>query len=269
MLYRLSVSGIALRARIVRCLACGLLCVFTSGCATLYNPATGRNEFILMPTATEVALGNNVHQQLKSEFTLSTDQRAIERLQRIGARVAAVSDRRDYTYQFYLIEKDEMNACTTPGGNIYMFRGLMNKLESDDAIAAVLAHEVGHCAARHTAKRFQAVLGYNLISMVVFSQVGADEKIKSTAMGASNTVMNLVFSAYSRKDEYQADTLGIKYLRLAGYDPNAMIQVLAVLRQESKGPRGPLLLRSHPYLEDRIAALEKQLAQPPYMARSK
>jgi len=76
---------------------------------------------------------------------------------------------------------------------------------------------------------------------------------------SSNMVMNLVFSAYGRKDEFEADILGVKYLRLAGYDPNASVAVLEVLKRESDDPGGPTVLRSHPHIPDRIEAVKKEI----------
>ena len=152
-----------------------------------------------------------------------------------------------------------MNAFTTPGGNIYLFSGLMDKLTTDDQIASVLAHEIGHCAARHTVKKYQAALGYNLIGSIALGQV-AGEKAKEITSMSSNVIMNLVFSAYGRKDEYEADHLGVKYLRMAGYDQKAMITTLETLDEESKGAGAPLVLRSHPYIPDRIEAIKKEIS---------
>jgi predicted Zn-dependent protease len=240
----------------------GVLSVCTfCGCASLgtYNPATGRNEFIFISTPEEISLGNDVHQNLKKEFKFSDGSKEAERLRRIGQRVAKVSDRQDYTYRFFLIEKDEMNAFTTPGGNIYVFSGLMDKLTTDAQIASVLAHEVGHCAARHTVKKYQAALGYNLIGSLALGQIGGEKAREITSM-SSNVVMNLVFSAYGRKDEYESDHLAVKYLRMAEYDLEAMIETLEVLERESEGAGAPLVLRSHPYLSDRIKAVREEIS---------
>lgn len=236
-----------------------VVCAF-SGCASLgtYNPATGRNEFIFISTPEEIALGKNVHKKLSQEFEFSNQTSKTERLRRLGQSVARVSDRQDYAYQFYLIEKDEMNAFTTPGGNIYMYTGLMDKLSTDDQIASVLAHEVGHCAARHTVKKYQAALGYNILGSIVLGQIGGEQAQQIVSM-SSNAVMSLAFSAYGRQDEYESDRLGIKYMRLAGHDPEAFITALEVLKAESKGAGAPLVLRSHPYLEDRIKAARTEI----------
>jgi predicted Zn-dependent protease len=237
-----------------------LLVCSVSGCASMgtYNPATGRNEFIFITTPQEVSLGKDVHQKLAEEFKFSNQTAKAEKVRRIGGTLAAVSDRQDYQYQFFLVEKDELNAFTTPGGNIYIFSGLMDKLTTDDQIASVLAHEIGHCAARHTIKKYQAALGYDLIGSIVLGQVGG-EGAKGIASMSSNVVMSLVFSAYGRQDEYEADRLGVKYLRLAGYDPRGSIQALEILQKESKDPGGPTVLRTHPHLPDRIEAVKKEI----------
>lgn len=235
------------------------------GCASLgeYNPATDRREFIMIPTESEVAMGRNIHQQVVKEFGLSDNRPQAERISRIGQKLASVSDRQDYKYHFYLLIKDDINAFTTPGGNIYFFTGLLNNLKTDDQIAAVLAHEIGHCAAKHTVKKFQAALGYNLIGSIILSQISLSESARSTVSMAANTAMQLAMSAYSRQDEYQADLLGLKYMYLAGYHLNGMIETLRVLEKESRGARPPLILSTHPYLNDRIKAVEGEIPTVP------
>ena len=235
--------------------------LWLSGCATMgeFNPATGRREFILIPTDTEVDMGKSIHQQIIQEFGGTEDGVQAHHIQLIGERVARISDRQDYAYHFYLLKKKELNAFTTPGGNVYFFRGLLDKIDSDDEIAAVLAHEIGHCAARHTIKKYQASLGYNLIGSLVFSQVKMGEMAKQTASLAANAAVQLAMSAYSRHDEYEADKLGVKYMYLAGYHLDGMIKTLEMLERESKGNKPPLMLSTHPYLEDRIKAVKDEI----------
>jgi predicted Zn-dependent protease len=244
------------RLRINLCL---VFILFITGCSSLgiYNPATGRREFIAISTSQEVSMGQSVHQKIVKQYQLSEHQQRLRRVKRVGQRLAQVSDRQDYQYNFYLIEEDEMNAFTTPGGNIYIYTGLMDKLKTDGQIASVLAHEIGHCAARHTVKKYQAALGYNLIGSLILSQV--EDQARKIASLSSNTVMGLVFSAYGRQDEYEADRLGVKYMQLAGYDLAAIIETLEILQEESKGPATPLILRSHPYLHDRINAVKREI----------
>ena len=232
-------------------------CFFLSACTTIYNPATGKNESILLSTATEVSMGQDLHKSISKEYRFSADPVKVNRLQQIGRRLSVISDRQDYLYSFYLIEKDELNAFTTPGGFVYMYTGLFDKLKTDDAIAGVVAHELGHCSARHIAKKFQAALGYNIIGTIVLSQINA--QARAIASQSADVAMNLVFSAFSRKDEYQADSLGIKYLYLAGYDLNGMIDAFELLQKESKGDFVPLWLRTHPFIEDRIKRVKEEI----------
>jgi predicted Zn-dependent protease len=227
-----------------------------TGCTT-FNPATGRKEFIFISTDSEVNMGRSLDAQIQREFPLSDDQTKTARLERIGNRVAQVSDRQDFQYRFFLIKKDEINAFTIPGGYIYFFEGLYDKLKSDDEIAAVIAHEIGHGAARHTVKKYQAALGYDLASRLILGRIVNDTARAVTSLGGG-VAAGIAMSAYSRKDEYEADRLGIKYMRLAGYDLDAMIRTFEVLKANSKGREGPTFLRSHPYIDDRIKAIEKE-----------
>ena len=237
-----------------------LAALFLAGCASLgtYNPATGKNELIYISTPAEVNMGQDIHASLESQYRFSDKPKYVDRLNRVGEDISIVSDRQDVAYQFFAIEDDELNAFTVPGCHVYVFTGLMDKLSSDDQLAGVLAHEIGHCAARHSVKKFQAALGYDLIGRIVLSQI--DGGAAQIASLSSNAIMSIIFSSYSRKDEYEADRLAVKYTYLAGYDPNAIIETFAVLKEnEKEGVRAPQILRSHPYLDSRIEAVKTEI----------
>ena len=229
---------------------------FLGGCAT-YNTATGHNEMIFVNTSQEVSMGRDLHEKLIRQERMITDGPEYDRLIRIANRLARISDRQDYQYHFSLIDKDELNAFTTPGGYVYVYSGLLHQLPTDDAVAAVLAHEIGHCAAKHTVKKFQAALSYDLVRNVLLSLISPEAK--TVASWTADGVMNLATSSYGRHDEYEADRLGIKYLYLAGFDLNGMIKVFEVLETNTKGDHMPLILRTHPFLKDRILAAKKEI----------
>jgi len=242
------------------------LLIFNSwGCASLgvYNAATGRREFIIVPTSEEVSMGKSMHGQVTGQYKLLDKDPRLARVQRVGARVAQVSDRQDYEYHFYLLDSPELNAFTTPGGNIYVLTGLLAKMQTDDELAAVLAHEIGHCAARHTIKKFQGAVGYEILGTLLLSSIQVDSQVKKIASMGSDALMQVVFSAYSRQDEMQADKLGVKYLDLSGYNPQGMVDTLEILAREEKGGQAPLFLRTHPYLKDRVIAVKDQIAHLP------
>jgi len=235
--------------------------LFLTGCTT-YNSATGRNEFIMIATPQEITMGFDAHKQLQQKFVFSTDPKYINRVQSVGQKIALISDRQDYEYKFHVVEDKELNAFTTPGGNVYVNTGLLDKLQTDDELAFVIAHEVGHCAARHVVKKYQAALGYSVVGSLVLSQVSASAS--SLASMSSGVAMNLIFSSYGRKDEFEADRLGIKYMYLAGYDPAGAKKSFEVLKANAKGPEGPILFRSHPYINDRIKIIHNEAALAKY-----
>ena len=246
--------------RQIRTVGICLVAFLFSGCAGLgaYNPATGKNEVIFLSTKEEIALGRQSHTEFMEEIALSKDSVLWEQINRIGPRLAQVSDRQDYSYQFYLVEGDDLNAFTTPGGNIYVYTGLMRALKTDDRIAGVIAHEIGHCAAKHVAKKFQKALGYNLIYSIALTAAGDGNR--QLVESGSGALMKLAFSAYSRKDEYEADRLGVKYTTLAGFNPHGLIEGFQILQSQEQGPQTLTILRTHPQTKDRITALKNEVA---------
>lgn len=254
---------LSLNGKIYKIIIVVIVCMIFSGCANFgtYNPATDRREFIFVNAQAEDAMGRDTHNKILQEYKLSSDKNKIVRLNKIGQQVALVSDRQDYSYKFFLIDKEELNAFTTPGGNIYIYSGLFDKLDNNQ-LASVLAHEIGHCAAKHTVKKFQAATGYSFASLagkIILSSLKVDSSIASIASKSSSAVMNLVFSAYSRQDEYQADKLAVKYTYLSGFDVKGNVESLELLKKESNSPNTLLVLRSHPYLEDRIKNVNKEI----------
>ena len=235
--------------------------IFISGCSTFgtYNSATGKKEIIIISTEEEVAMGQSVDQNLRVQYNYSLNDALINRVERIGNKIVQVSDRRDYQYNFFVIEQDELNAFTTPGGNIYIFTGLLEKLTTDAQIAAVIAHETGHCAAKHVVKKYQAALGYDIVKKLILGQLDSSGRAAQIMSMSSGTIMNLVFSKYSSVDEFEADRFGVKYMYLAGYDLNGMVETLTILQNASQGGGVPLILRSHPYLKDRIDGVKGEI----------
>ncbi len=232
--------------------------LFSPGCATLYNSATGKNEFIFINNQTESAIGKNVAAEITKEHTLFTEKKLVDKVQAVGRRLSAVSDRKDIEYKFYILADNELNAVSLPGGFIYINKGLTQIL-SDDELAFVLGHEIGHVAARHAVKKIQSNMAYQLILSIAFA--GAGDKTSSNITDirkAANMAYNLIELGYSREDEYESDRLGVKYAFKAGFNPDASLSSLEKLKnnqiQESKIL---VYLRTHPYVDDRINALKK------------
>lgn len=229
------------------------LCVILCGCATIYNPATEKQEFIFITTPMEVALGSNVAMNISKEYKFIKTPAITDRVSQIGEKIYKVSDRQDLKYHFAVVEDKEINAFTMPGGYIYINSGLMD-IVNDDELACVIGHEVGHVAARHITKKLQAQLGYDILMNIALQKASASELQR-----AASITFDLVSLGYSREDELLADRLGAKYAYKAGYDPHAMITFLKKLKDIDKEEMGFVFLRSHPYTSKRIEMMEKEI----------
>jgi beta-barrel assembly-enhancing protease len=224
-----------------------------------YNLATQKEETYFYSDEKEVKIGRSLSVSVEKKFKLDNDPLIQQRINQIGQKLVAVSDRREISYYFKVLDskKEEINAFALPGGYVYIFRGLLDKINDDDAkIAAVLSHEIAHIAARHAVKRMQSAVGVDVMSILVLGTSKMDSYSKRKAMqGIGELIL-----AYSRQDEIEADTLGTKYLQKAGYDVSKMFAVLAVLEKSQKDkPVSAEHLRTHPYIAEREKVVTQQI----------
>lgn len=232
-----------------------LLGLLLSGCTTEYNLATGQQESLMYSSEKEVKIGDAVAVEIAKNFKFINDLDSNARVQEVFDRIVAVCDRKDLVFTVRIIDDDTVNAFSIPGGYVYIHKGLLEKLKTDDQLAGVLAHEIGHITAKHALKRIQKAYGYTLLQVAAVGSGSSD-----LAQGVSFIVTSLYY-AYSREDEFQSDQLAVKYMKLAGYDPVRMIDVLEVLKSEDeKRPAGPpTYFRTHPYPNERMAIVNKEI----------
>lgn len=228
-----------------------------SGCASEYNLATGREETLFYSSDKEINLGRSIAKQVEAKYKLAEDVSMQERADVIGQKIAVVCDRKDLVYYFKVIDEKEVNAVSLPGGFIYINKGLMD-IASDDELACVIAHEVGHIAARHSIKKLQASMGYMLARILTATATSSAEAVYGADLAFSEIMMG-----YSRDDELLADKVGIRYAQKAGFDPYAMISFLGKLKEaKRKEPAAPLSYgRTHPYMADRVAIVKQELGE--------
>lgn len=227
----------------------------TGGVMTL-NPATEEEELIFIPAAKERNMGRNINKQVHEHFKIPVDPLVQKRIEEIGEKLAGGTDRRDIVYHFTALsdeKEDNYNAFAAPGGYIYIFDDLVETMETDDKIAAVLAHEMGHIEAKHSIKRLQGSLGTTLLLIL-----GSQMRTEKGDFAAANKAIGQLMMAYSRHDERQADELSVRYMERAEFDPDGAVQALKTLKKLRK--KAPLMrhsfYRSHPYLSERIAHLK-------------
>ncbi|MFA5039380.1 MAG: M48 family metallopeptidase [Candidatus Omnitrophota bacterium] len=242
-------------------LTCLCLLALMTGCSTVYNPATGRQEHIFIDSAQEVQIGRSMDRQvIATQYQPWNDPVEQRRLNVLGQKLVRVSDRQDIVYRFQILDSPDYNAFALPGGYVYIFKGLYEKLDEPE-LAAVLAHEISHVAAKHSVKRLQSALGYNLLLGLVFVGLGNDDPQITRQIGAvSDTVFDLLSRGYSREDELFSDRLAVKYLLAAGYDPEALVRALEFLDKE-KGPGGRVfeILSTHPRMAERVRKVKEEI----------
>ncbi|MCK4904661.1 M48 family metalloprotease [bacterium] len=230
-----------------------IISLFLTGCATVYNPVTNREENTLIGEKEEIRIGKKATVSLEKQHGLVKDAQLNAHLNNIGQKVARKSGRPHLPYTFKILKIKEVNALALPGGYIYVTEGLLKEAQNDAQIACVLGHEIGHVNARHAIKRVESQLGYSLIYTIL---LGKSEK---DIQNLANLTFNLTSLGYSRSDEFQADELGIKYAYKAGYDPYGMVQFLKILKEQYKKTPSQIdvFFSTHPHVDDRIERAEK------------
>ncbi|RME63342.1 MAG: peptidase M48 [Alphaproteobacteria bacterium] len=223
------------------------------------NPATGERELTLMSPAQEKAIGAEQHPKLLEQFGGPYDDPATAAyVATVGGRMAANSELAAQGFTFTLLNSKIVNAFALPGGYVYISRGLLALMNDEAELASVLGHEVGHVTARHAARRqTQSVFG-GILGMGVGILTGSSELGRLASQGAQVYLLS-----YSRGQEYEADTLGVRYMARAGYDPYGAARMLASLGRDSalqakilgrdEADQIPSWARTHPLAEDRVA----------------
>jgi len=232
--------------------------ILFSGCSPEYNVVTGKQESFYYSTEKEVNMGKSISKQLEKEYKLDNDPLVQDRVKNIGRKIVAVCDRRDIDYTFKVLADDEINAVSLPGGFVYVNKGLIDKVANDDELAGVLAHEAGHIVARHSVKKLQGVMSYSVFNVLAVVTTHSAE-----AVAAADCAFTELIMGYSREDELLADQLAARYMKLAGYDPHAMISFLEKLQEVNR--RKPLrpktYYKTHPYVPDRIRVVKQELGE--------
>lgn len=209
----------------MRALTLCLICSWMAGCAV--NPATGRTDFVMMSERQELDLGARYNQEILKQYPRYEDAKLQAYIQRVGERVARSSHRNQLNYVFTLVDSPDINAFALPGGYIYIHRGLLAYLNSEAELAAVLGHEVGHVTARHSVRQQSQSTAWSLLGHAAAIGTGVG------AVGDLTNVMGNAFvRGYGRDMELEADGLGAQYLARSGYDPQAMIEVVKVLKNQ-------------------------------------
>ncbi len=231
---------------------------------TQVNTVTGEKQKIGITPEQEVKLGlqsaPEMIQQMGGEYR---DIKIDTMIDRIGQKIVAETEgsKSPYKFNFHVLaDPNTVNAFALPGGQVFITIGLLKLLSTEDQIAGVLGHEIGHVIARHSAEHMakdELTQGLIQASDVALYDPGSP----NFHSAISRYVGNMINMKYGRADELEADKLGVKYLIETGYEPEAMIEVMKILKQSARGNKSPEFMSTHPDPENRITAIQQDIQE--------
>lgn len=254
-------------------LALAAFSLMMNGCVV--NPVTGKSQISLMSPEQEVATGaqNYVPAQQSQGGQYVVDPGLTAYVQRVGKKLAAVSDRPDLPYEFVVINNDVPNAWAMPGGKLAINRGLLVYLEDEAQLAAVMGHEIVHAAARHGAQ--QQTQNVLMGAGVLIAGIAIAEKkpeYGALGVGALAVGSQAWQAKYGRSHELESDEVGMKYMAKAGYDAQAAVELQEIFVKLSEGRNSGFiegLFASHPPSQSRVDANRQHASKYPGGVRNK
>lgn len=242
--------------KLIACAAIALCCTFLESCRTV--PITGRSQFIMSSPTEENALGLQAFTQEKQQYGQSSNATYNAVLNNCASALIAVAEEPSFQWQVAVLNSKEQNAFCAPGGKIGVYSGIMDIMNNEAELAFVVAHEIGHAIARHYGERTAwgslIETGGEIIKSINPESTAASIYGPATKLG--------ITLPFSRRNEYEADEIGLILMARAGYNPNAAIEFWSRFSDGSSAASlNPLsgLMRTHPKDADRINAMREVL----------
>jgi metalloendopeptidase OMA1, mitochondrial len=239
-----------------------LIIAIIAGCETV--PITGRSQLNIVSPAQETQMGAEAYQEILKQAKLSTDPAANALVTRVGTRIASATGRGDLPWEFKVIDDPQIvNAFALPGGKVAVYTGILPVTRDESGLAVVLGHEISHVMARHSAERLSEQLGAQLVAQGISAGITALTGLDPQAMQmGAGLLVNMVLLPWGRKQESEADHLGLIYMAEAGYDPRAARDLWIRMGEAAKGrSRPPEFLSTHPSEETRVHQIESWLPE--------
>ncbi len=213
----------------------------------------------------EKELGKKLLEQIDERMSLIKDGELVTYIQALGESLAGVVGTTSYDYRFFIVDDSVPNAFAVPGGYIFIFRGLVEIMESEGELASIICHEIAHIEARHIHRRLETG---KIASVAALAGLVAAAFLGAGGAAAQGLAMGSLAGAtsyqlkYSRENEQEADQLGLRYLCRAGYPPGDMASAMQRMARQSwrSNSKIPSYLSTHPDLVDRIQSLQKMAA---------
>lgn len=231
-----------------------------------FNPFTGEEQYVAISKEQEIALGLQAAPEMAQQYGGADPDRDAQFLvDEVGQRIIEANDldETDYPFEFTLLDDDQtVNAFALPGGQLFITAALFDQLETEGQLAGVLAHEVVHAVARHSAQQMaKAKLTQGLTGAAVIAAYDPNDPSTQQTAQVAALIGQVVNMKFGRDDELESDALGVRYMAEAGYDPRAMLEVMRILDQASQGQRPPEFFSTHPNPENRLENIREAIAE--------
>lgn len=249
-----------------------LLLVTAVACTKV--PLTGRKQINFIPDDEIMAMSFAQYDTVIATSSLSKDPDQVAMIKRVGTRIQGavelyfkqnnMSDHlRGYKWEFNLIESDQANAWCMPGGKVAFYAGILPVCGDDTGVAVVMGHEVAHAVAEHGAERMSqhllAQTGASALSVALESEPEKTQQLALVAFGVGAQYGALL--PFSRTQESEADHLGLVFMAMAGYDPNAAVSFWQRMSENKGGAAPPEFMSTHPSDETRIRKIRENLPE--------
>ena len=231
--------------------------VALSACA--YNPELGRQQMTIVDDSSLTQAGEQAWNQALKTSKVSPDRAANARVRAVGQRVVDAAGLGDRPWDYAVFEDASPNAFVLPGGHVGVTTGLLKIVDNDDQLAAVIGHETGHVVAHHAAERQSQNLTSSVLLGVLGVAAGGDAGRAISSYGGDAAKYGFLLP-FSRKQELEADRLGVDFMQRAGYRPREAV-ILWEHMQAQGGSSAPQLASTHPSDATRIVALQNYIAQ--------
>lgn len=228
-----------------------------AGCA---GSGLGGGDFNLISVEEEWQMGQQLETEIAREMDLVRDPTALSYINEVGHRIVNQTNMRQLPWEFHIVDDPSINAFNIPGGHVYVHTGLIDAAGNAAELAGVMAHEISHGVERHATERLTQAYGLSIVAGLVLGQnPGIIEQIVAQVAGTG------AIAKFSRDDEREADQLGVRFMYEAGYNPEGMADMFrTLLAERNRRPSGvEQFFSTHPLSEERIAAIERQIAQLP------
>ena len=241
-------------------------------CSTV--PITGRSQLSLIPDSEMLAMSFQQYDLFLEESKISNDREAVEMVERVGRNIQhavekfmkekKLSDRLEgYNWEFNLIESDQVNAWAMPGGKVVVYTGILPVAQDDTGLAVILGHEIAHAIAEHGNERMSQELlrqAGAVSLMVAMNNKPTQTKALWLGIYGAGTQLGIMLP-YGRTQESEADHLGVIFMAMAGYDPNAAPEFWQRMSANREGEAPPEFLSTHPSDETRMKDLNSWIPE--------